>query len=121
MSIPLPIVTLPPALLRYPPLPHPTGTAVSNVFDGNRELDGTTTLKGVGRRCRLGLLTLFEWYKYVEVGPSLKNPGLPVWVVCSESHFTVLFAQDGRALQGALPFDLFYYDELANQVGRRVG
>lgn len=91
------------------------GTAVSNVFDGNRELDGTTTLKGVGRRCRLGLLTLFEWYKYVEVGPSLKNPALPVWVVCSESHFTVLFAQDGRALQGALPFDLYYYDELANQ------
>lgn len=26
-----------------------------------------TLLQGVGRRCRLGLLTLFEWYKYVEV------------------------------------------------------
>ncbi|GFR47019.1 hypothetical protein Agub_g8703 [Astrephomene gubernaculifera] len=91
------------------------GTANSNVFDGNQQLDGTTTLKGVSRRCRLGLLTLFEWYKYVEVGPSLKNPSLPVWVVCSESHFTVLFAQDARALQNQLPFDLFYYDELANQ------
>ncbi|KAG2484736.1 hypothetical protein HYH03_016483 [Edaphochlamys debaryana] len=91
------------------------GSAVSNVFDGNQQLDGATTLKGISRKSKMGLLTLFEWYKYVEVGPTLKNPPLPVWVVCSESHFTVLFAQDGRALKGALPFDLFYYDELANQ------
>jgi hypothetical protein len=184
---------------------------VSNVFDGNRDLDGHA-LKGISRRCKLGLLTLFEWYKYVEVrrglwaegrggawgalrafanddayvhartacrlcahegegrraregrrgepatrwaladpslhcgpapcvdpvpsaqrrgdpthprplvcvqvGPSLKNPEIPVWVVCSESHFTVLFAQDTRPLRDALPFDLFFYDELANmQVG----
>ncbi|GIL85880.1 hypothetical protein Vretifemale_14407 [Volvox reticuliferus] len=92
------------------------GVANSNVFDGNKHLDGSTVLKGISRRCRVGLLTLFEWYKYVEVGPSLKNPTLPVWVICSESHFTVLFAQDARALQNQLPFDLYYYDELANQV-----
>ncbi|KAJ9528922.1 hypothetical protein QJQ45_000502 [Haematococcus lacustris] len=91
-----------------------TGQAVSNVFDGNQDLDGSL-LKGVTRRCRLGLLTLFEWYKYVEVGRSLKSPELPIWVVCSESHFTVLFSQDRRALSGSLPFDLMYYDELANQ------
>ncbi|GIL85878.1 hypothetical protein Vretimale_8949 [Volvox reticuliferus] len=91
------------------------GVANSNVFDGNKHLDGSTVLKGISRRCRVGLLTLFEWYKYVEVGPSLKNPTLPVWVICSESHFTVLFAQDARALQNQLPFDLYYYDELANQ------
>ena len=42
------------------------GTAVSNVFDGNRDLDGHA-LKGISRRCKIGLLTLFEWYKYVEV------------------------------------------------------
>lgn len=90
-----------------------TGTAVSNVFDGNRDLDGHA-LKGISRRCKLGLLTLFEWYKYVEVGPSLKRPEIPVWVVCSESHFTVLFAQDTRPLRDTLPFDLFFYDELAN-------
>ncbi len=35
------------------------GQAVSNVFDGNRELDGSL-LKGITRRCRLGVLTLFE-------------------------------------------------------------
>ncbi|KAG2430114.1 hypothetical protein HXX76_010213 [Chlamydomonas incerta] len=94
------------------------GTATSNVFDGNKDLDGTTTLKGISRKCRLGMLTLFEWYKYVEVGASLKSPSLPVWVVCSESHFTVLFAADkdsgARCLRDALPFDLCYYDELAN-------
>jgi hypothetical protein len=56
--------------------------------------------------------------RYVEVGSMLKNPSLPVWVVCSESHFTVLFAQDARCLQNAMPFDLQYYDELANQVGK---
>jgi len=91
-----------------------TGQAVSNVFDGTRDLDGSQ-LRGITRRCRLGLLTLFEWYKYVEVGSCLKNPELPVWVVCSESHFTVLFSQDSRPLRNSLPFDLLYYDELANQ------
>jgi len=96
-----------------------TGEAVSNVFDGVRDLDGHA-LRGITRRCRLGVLTLFEWYKYVEVGSSLKTPDLPVWVVCSESHFTVLFSQDASCLRagqggGAQPFDLLYYDELANQ------
>eukprot|EP00198_Chlamydomonas_reinhardtii_P006027 XP_001695363.1 predicted protein [Chlamydomonas reinhardtii] len=101
------------------------GSATSNVFDGNKDLDGTTTLKGISRKCRLGMLTLFEWYKYVEVGASLKSPSLPVWVVCSESHFTVLFAADkdsgARCMRDALPFDLCYYDELANMArGRRI-
>ena len=50
----------------------------------------------------------------LQVGPSLKRPEIPVWVVCSESHFTVLFAQDSRPLRDAVPFDLFFYDELAN-------
>jgi hypothetical protein len=35
------------------------GQAVSNVFDGVRDLDGSQ-LKGITRRCRLGVLTLFE-------------------------------------------------------------
>lgn len=90
------------------------GQAVSNVFDGVKKVDGTV-LKGVSRRSKLGLLTLFEWYKYMEVGRYLKDPDVPVWVVCSESHFTVLFAMDSRAMRGNTPFDLYYYDELANQ------
>ncbi|KXZ46708.1 hypothetical protein GPECTOR_41g672 [Gonium pectorale] len=91
------------------------GTATTNVFDGTKQLDGTTTLRGVNRRGKVGLLTLFEWYQYIEVGNNLKNPSLPVWVVCSESHFTVLFSLDSRPLGSQLPFDLYYYDELANQ------
>ncbi|KAG1664246.1 hypothetical protein FOA52_003499 [Chlamydomonas sp. UWO 241] len=91
-----------------------SGRSVSNVHDGEIELDGTT-LRGIDRPCRVGLLTIFEWYKYIEVGSRLKRPQYPVWVVCSESHFTVLFAEDGAAVAGAPPFDLFYYDELANQ------
>ena len=43
-----------------------------------------------------------QWYKYVEVGHSLKSPDLPVWVVCSESHFTVLFAQVRLAVRCCL-------------------
>lgn len=89
-----------------------TGAAVSNVFDGRQQLEGssssnsssqapagTTTaaaaddnpvLKGVAGQARVGLLTLFEWYGYVDVGQNLKSPRLPVWMVCSESHFTTL-------------------------------
>lgn len=70
-------------------------------------------------RRSVGLLTLFEWYQYVEVGSNLKSPELPIWVVCSESHFTVLFAAGTAASDTAAiqpPFDLLFYDGLANQV-----
>jgi hypothetical protein len=86
-----------------------TGTAVSNVFDGCQQFgeaasavsasagaaaagaDGDQlVLRGVEQRARVGLLTLFEWYRYVTVGQNLKCPQFPVWVVCSESHFSVL-------------------------------
>ncbi len=43
------------------------GRACSNVFDGDKNLD-SQILHGVHTRCQLGLLTLFEWYKYIEVG-----------------------------------------------------
>jgi len=89
------------------------GRAVSNVFDGDKQLDPETLLKGVKQKCRVGLLTLFEWYKYVEVGSNLKLPKCPVWVVCSESHFTCLFSVDGPPTR--VPFDLVFYDGLANQ------
>lgn len=86
-----------------------TGTAVSNVFDGCQQFgeapsdvsasagvaaagaDGDQlVLRGVEKRARVGLLTLFEWYRYVTVGHHMKSPQSPVWVVCSESHFSVL-------------------------------
>ena len=46
----------------------PTGQAVSNVFDGVRDLDGAK-LKGITCRCRIGFLSLFEVRGYMcEVG-----------------------------------------------------
>jgi hypothetical protein len=40
-----------------------------------------------------------------------------VWVVCSESHYSVLFSPERSVLGGAAAqsVDLFYYDELAMQ------
>ena len=91
-----------------------TGSAVSNVFDGQQRLEGGTRLQGIKRRSSVGLLTLFEWYKYMEVGTYLKDPEDPVWVVCSESHFSTLYASERRE-DWRPPFDLHYYDGLAQQ------
>lgn len=82
-----------------------------------RDLDGHI-LQGIARPSTVGFLTLVEWYRQLEVGNFYKNPRFPVWVICSESHYTTLFAADQRAVQGAAPFDLFYYDGLARQDGQ---
>jgi hypothetical protein len=92
------------------------GEARSNVFDGDKDWD-TTTLRGIGRKSDIGFLSLFEHYKYIEVGSHYKDPRYPIWVLCSESHYTVLFGLK-RSPQRYRPggsFDLYYYDELANQ------
>ena len=61
----------------------------------------------------------FNLRRYIEVGSYYKAPSYPVWVVCCESHFTCIFAVDGRAAaRGKFPTDVYYYDGLANQVGR---
>ena len=54
----------------------------------------------------------------VQVGCFLKTPRFPIWVVCSESHFSVLFSQQLELLRdwrAERLFDLYYYDGLANQ------
>ncbi|XP_077979165.1 putative ubiquitin carboxyl-terminal hydrolase MINDY-4 [Glandiceps talaboti] len=99
-----------------------TGTAVSNVFNDVIHLDSggsdVQILKGVKSRSDLGLLSLFEHYGSCEVGSNLKTPRYPIWVICSESHFSVLFClkkillSDWRAERR---FDLYYYDGLARQ------
>lgn len=66
------------------------GVACSHVFDGKKEVGGQV-LRGVMTRGTVGHLSLLEHYKYVEVGDFLKCPRMPVWVVGSESHYTVLF------------------------------
>ena len=99
-----------------------SGRAVTNVFDGDHSLDEHTTLHGVKSKTRCGFLTIFEWYKHLEVGTHMKDPYKPIWVVNSESHFSVLFGADRKLcdpshsrkpLTNAI--DLYYYDELANQ------
>ncbi|XP_013775381.1 probable ubiquitin carboxyl-terminal hydrolase MINDY-4 [Limulus polyphemus] len=98
------------------------GKAVSNVFDGMVEL-GTadkdkTILHGIPETSDIGFLSLFEHYQSCEVGSHYKNPLNPIWIVLSESHFSVLFATYKGALSVDLEgflFDLFYYDGLARQ------
>ena len=94
-----------------------TGRARSNVFNGVQDLGGLV-LRGIDSRAEIGFLSLFEHYENIAVGSHLKSPRLPIWVVCSESHYTVLFGLD-NALATTVPpqgrFDLFYYDELARQ------
>ncbi|XP_022605230.1 probable ubiquitin carboxyl-terminal hydrolase MINDY-4 isoform X1 [Seriola dumerili] len=98
------------------------GRAVSNVFDNDMELDSgngnMTLLKGIKGHCDVGLLSLFEHYNICKVGAYLKTPHYPIWVVCSESHFSVLFGLQRELLTNpgkGLEFDLYYYDGLANQ------
>ncbi|XP_067118539.1 probable ubiquitin carboxyl-terminal hydrolase MINDY-4 [Centruroides vittatus] len=95
------------------------GEAVSNVFDNNLELNtgGTekTILHGIHSVSDIGLLSLFEHYNSCEVGKNLKNPNFPVWIVLSESHFSVLFATSLEETKSGRLFHLFYYDGLLNQ------
>ncbi|XP_012496172.1 PREDICTED: protein FAM188B [Propithecus coquereli] len=99
-----------------------TGRAVSNVFNDVVELDSgdgnITLLRGIAARSDIGFLSLFEHYNVCQVGCFLKTPRFPIWVVCSESHFTVLFSLQQELLcdwRTERLFDLYYYDGLANQ------
>lgn len=63
-------------------------------------------------------MCLSIFFHFFQVGDYLKNPLLPIWVVCSESHFSVLFGLQEALLTNqdkGEEFDLYYYDGLANQ------
>ncbi|CAF0769235.1 unnamed protein product [Brachionus calyciflorus] len=93
------------------------GRAVSNVFNDKMMLD-QLELKGPDKRNDIGLLSLFEHYKSCEVGSYYKTPKYPIWIVCSESHFSVLFSLKKEILndwKAESKFDLYYYDGLARQ------
>ncbi|KAL1768152.1 FAM188B isoform X1 [Sigmodon hispidus] len=99
-----------------------TGRAVSNVFNDVVELDSgdgnITLLRGIEARSDIGFLSLFEHYNVCQVGCFLKTPRFPIWVVCSESHFSILFSLQPELLSDwrmERLFDLYYYDGLANQ------
>ncbi|XP_021761020.1 ubiquitin carboxyl-terminal hydrolase MINDY-3-like [Chenopodium quinoa] len=68
------------------------GEAVANVFDERIDLGGGMFLKGVSSDVEVGFLTLLESLNFCKVGLHLKRPKWPIWVVGSESHYTVLFA-----------------------------
>lgn len=93
------------------------GRAISNTFDNEIELDGKV-LKGIPEQCDIGLLSLFEHYDSIKVGSFLKCPRYPVWMICSESHFSVMFSCEIGLCRGGgenNQFDLFYYDGLSRQ------
>ena len=70
-----------------------TGRATGDVFDGNKPLgDSGLVVQGVSRRPTIGYLTHLEALQLCQVGSYYKKPLLPVWVVASQSHFTVLFS-----------------------------
>jgi hypothetical protein len=73
---------------------------------------------GIGRQGEVGFLTLFEAYKSLEVGIHLKVPVHPVWVVCSESHYSTLFSPDPshtKVDDSVRKLDIYYYDPLGEQ------
>lgn len=70
------------------------GQAVPNVFDDRMDLGGGMFLKGIPTTVEVGFLTLLESLNFCKVGQHLKCPKWPIWVVGSESHYTVLFALD---------------------------
>lgn len=81
------------------------GQAVAHVFDGRMDLGGGMFLKGVSTNVEVGFLTLLESLNFCKVGQYLKCPKWPIWVVGSETHYTVLFAlatsvQDENEFEG---------------------
>ena len=70
-----------------------TGEAVSNVFDNILTLyDGSVKCRGISSHVHIGYLTQLEALRYCQVGSFFKSPQFPIWIVGSQSHFSVLFS-----------------------------
>jgi len=77
-----------------------TGAATSGVFDGEQVLgEGADCLRlrGISSRPLVGYLSAFD--AYATPGSFLKSPVYPVWIIASESHFTLLWARDAAVLE----------------------
>ena len=70
------------------------GVAASNVHDGDRDLGDNFILKGITTKSEIGFLTYFEHFGHFKVGEFLKIPPVPIWIICSESHYSVMFGTD---------------------------
>ena len=68
------------------------GKSATNVHDGDKQMGDDLVLKGIQKRSEIGFLTFYEHYGHFEVGEYLKKPILPIWIVCSESHYSILFS-----------------------------
>ena len=55
-----------------------------------------SVLQGISGPCEIGFLSYMETLRYIKVGDKLKRPNYPLWVVGSESHFSVVFTLEGR-------------------------
>eukprot|EP00039_Didymoeca_costata_P025271 m.12802 g.12802 ORF g.12802 m.12802 type:complete len:560 (-) comp4733_c0_seq2:884-2563(-) len=71
-----------------------TGVATSHVHDGIQDVG--VPLKGIEKQPEVGYLSIMESLRYITVGSLFKNPKVPVWVLGSETHMTVLFSLDTR-------------------------
>ena len=100
------------------------GRAHSNVFDGTEVVPGSCgdgsdnlLLRGIPVRACVGFVSLFESLGYIKVGDHFKCPAVPIWVVSSESHYSVIFA----APRGAVwPSDCYEKSRTA-AAKRRLG
>jgi len=71
------------------------GRATSNVFDGVQEIENVMKLQGVTvPQVDIGYLSEVEAMRYVTVGERLKFPRYPIWVIGSQTHYTLLFCKD---------------------------
>ena len=59
--------------------------------------DDKIVFRGVDCPPLIGFLSHLEALRYVQVGNFLKHPIAPIWVVGSQSHYTLLFSEDAAA------------------------
>eukprot|EP01041_Mallomonas_annulata_P008984 gene8984-18593_t len=62
--------------------------------------------KGVLQRNSIGYLSHLEAMRYVQVGSYYKIPLVPIWVIGSASHFTVLFSTSTQVNENTFAEDL---------------
>jgi len=98
------------------------GRAYTNVFDKTKRIgspqDGYYVMQGAPCRAKVGFLSLFEAKNdFIEVGSRLKGPLSPIWIVCAESHYSVLFALDTTIdpRESEQVLDLYYFDQFGRQ------
>lgn len=94
------------------------GRAVSNTFNDIMIVDEKFELRGPNKRNDIGLLSLSEHNKPGEIGSYYKTPVNPIWLVCCNSHYSILFGLRKEILndwKAESRFDLYYYDALARQ------